>query len=97
MEQLQENWTFIVYVILAGIALGALLGLGILRFGIKRGKKKLGLIGLIVSVISGAISILLPLLVTIVFVFLIARQAPLDSTSVEPDDVAEANDNDSAL
>ncbi len=97
MEQLQENWTLIVYVILAGIALGALLGLGILRFGIKRGKKKLGMIGLIVSVVSGAISIVLPLLVTIVFVFLIRRKAPLDSTSVEPDEGADETDDDSAI
>ena len=77
------------YIALIGMAAGLLLGLVPLIYGWRKGKTKLGLIGLIISIVSGAVSPLLSLLAIVIFVFLIARKQPLESTSTEPNDDPE--------
>ncbi len=74
----------LLYIAIVSIGLGIVIGLFLLFFGRKRGKQKLGVIGLIISVISGAIGPLLPVIVLVIFVFLIVRKGPLDPTSEEP-------------
>lgn len=58
---------------LVGIVIGFLLGLVPLIYGRMRGKARLGIIGMIVSIIAGAIWSILPLFVMLTFVFLIIR------------------------
>lgn len=88
----------IIYLTLIGTAAGVLMGLVPLIYGWRKGKLRLGVIGLIVSTIAGAIWIVLPILVVVIFVFLIARKAPLESASGEPgDDPADDEGSDSVL
>jgi CHASE2 domain-containing sensor protein len=84
----------ILYLALIGAAAGFIIGLIPLFLGWRKGKLKLGIVALVTSVIvGGAVSFLLSILVTVVFVFLIFRKSPLDSTSVEEsDDVADDDD-----
>lgn len=82
----------ILYLALIGTAAGLLMGLIPLIYGWRKGKTKLGLIGLIVSTVAGAIWIVLPLLVIVIFIFLIARKTPLHSTSNEPEEPSPDDD-----
>ena len=63
----------IVYLTLIGAAVGLILGLVPLIYGRIKGKARLGVIGFVVSILSGAIWSILPLFVMITFVFLILR------------------------
>ncbi|CAN5171307.1 hypothetical protein BH20ACI2_BH20ACI2_23910 [soil metagenome] len=75
----------ILYLTLIGAAIGLVIGMVPLIYGCKKGKLRLGMIGFVLSIVAGgAISVILSLLATAVFVFLIARKAPIDSSSVEP-------------
>ncbi len=85
----------ILYLALIGTGAGLVMGLVPLIYGWIKSKKKLGVIGLVVSIVAGAIWIVLPIFVMVIFVFLIARKSPLDSTSQEqhgesPDDDADS-------
>ena len=92
------TWEAVFYVALIGMAAGLVLGLVPLLYGWRKGKTKLGLTGLIVSIVAGAISPLLSLLAIVIFIFLIARKQPLETTSSEPDDESLDDDGqDSAL
>lgn len=82
----------ILYLALIGTAAGLIMGLIPLIYGWRKGKTRLGVIGLIVSMIAGAIWIVLPLLVILIFIFLIGRKDPLDSTSKEPVDPSPDDD-----
>lgn len=84
---------FVLYLALFGAAVGLVIGLIIFFFARRKGKRRLGLIGLLISIVAGAISPLLPLLVLVVFIFLIAKKAPLSSASVEPGDEPDDNGN----
>lgn len=86
------TWEAVLYVALIGLAAGFLLGLVPLIFGWKKGKTRLGLMGLIISMVSGLISPILSLLTIVILVFLIARRGPLESTSTEPTDGNPANE-----
>jgi tetrahydromethanopterin S-methyltransferase subunit E len=82
----------ILYLALIGTVAGLIMGLIPFVYGWRKGKTKLGIIGLIISTVAGAIWIVLPLLVVVIFVFLIARNAPLNSTSKEPEDPSPDDD-----
>jgi Na+/melibiose symporter-like transporter len=87
----------ILYLALIGAGIGLVFGLVPLILGWIMGKKRLGLIGLIVSTVAGgAISWFISPLVMVIFIFLIIRKSPLDSTSDAPDSDA-LDDDDTAL
>ena len=92
------TWEAVLYVALIGMAAGFLLGLVPLIYGWRKAKTKLGLVGFIVSIVAGAVSPILSLLTLVIFVFLIARKQPMESTSAEPvDDPDSDSDPDSLL
>lgn len=87
----------ILYLALIGTGAGLVMGLVPLFYGWIKGKRKLGVIGLVVSIVAGAIWSVLPLFVMVIFVFLIARKSPLDSTLKEPLDESPDDDVDSVI
>jgi len=68
------------YFIAAGIAIGLVLGSVPLLFGIRRGKRNLGILGLVMSAVTGAFSPLVAIIVAIVFTILIVRKPSGGST-----------------
>jgi Na+(H+)/acetate symporter ActP len=75
----------ILYGIIAGFILGLILGLILLFLGIKKGKKRLGIIALISSIVVGAISGVFSILIAIVFTWLILKDtAEKNSANDEP-------------
>lgn len=76
---------------LVGIVIGFLLGLVPLIYGRIRGKTRLGLMGLVISMVAGAIWSILPLFVMLTFVFLIIRdpKQPGDERATENDSSVE--------
>jgi hypothetical protein len=62
-----------------GLGVGLVLGLIPLALGIYKGKRKLGIAGLIVSVAAGAAWSLFSLIAVLVFVWLILRNSAADS------------------
>jgi len=83
----------IFYLALIGAGVGLIIGLIPFAYGWAKGKLKLGLLALVISaVVGGAISALLSLLVAVIFIFLIARRAPLESASQEPADESPDDD-----
>lgn len=66
---------FFLYSALVGAGLGLVFGLVVLILAIKRGKTKLGVVGLIAStLVGGAVSGLLALIVGAVFLWLILKK-----------------------
>ena len=76
---------------LVGIVIGFLLGLVPLIYGRMRGKTRLGIIGMIVSIVAGAIWSILPLFVMLTFVFLIIRD-PKPSSNDQAADPEDSSD-----
>ena len=68
---------------LIGIGVGVVFGLVPLIYGRIKGKARLGMIGFVVSIVSGAIWSILPLFVMLTFVFLILRNPKPVETKVE--------------
>ncbi len=87
----------LMYTLVISIGLGIILGLFLFFFGRKKGKQKLGMIGLFISIIGGAIGPILPLLVLVFFTFLISRKSPVDSTADESIKEADKDQTGSAL
>ncbi len=85
------------YTAIISLGLGIIVGLFLFFFGRRRGKQKLGVIGLIVSLISGAIGPIMPLLVLAIFLFLILRRSKPDSATEISDGLVESAEDDSAL
>ena len=86
----------LLFIGIASVCLGIIVGIFLFFYGRKKGKQTLGLVGLVVSIITGAIGPILPLLVLLVFLFLIARKAPLESKAAEPvNDSADEDGSDS--
>ena len=85
MEQIKLTSTeAILYLALAGIVIGILLGLIPLILGIRKQKRQYGIFGFIASIIGGAISPILAIIVVAIFTWLILRKP----TAKEPvDDV----------
>ncbi len=74
----------IYYGAIAGTVLGFLLGLAVLILGIKKKKRKLGIIGCIASILVGPISGLLSVIVAGIFIYLILKKSPpAESADVE--------------
>ena len=73
--------------VLIGLAVGAVFGLIPLALGLYKGKKKLALLGFVISAAAGAIWSLLALVPVIVFSILIMRNpkaaAIVDKSSIE--------------
>lgn len=78
----------ILFLTLIGLAVGVVLGLVPLLYGRIKGKTRLGVIGFFVSIVAGAIWIILPLFVMIAFVFLIIRD-PKQPTEEPPSDLKQ--------
>jgi hypothetical protein len=76
---------FILYMAAFGAVVGLILGLLILYFGIKKGDRRTGLIGLLVAVVAGAISPILALVVVGIFFWLLRKRSNT-STISEPGD-----------
>lgn len=74
MEPVRINTNQAILILtIIGIVIGFILGLVPLIYGRFKGKARLGVIGFVVSMISGAIWSILPLFVMLFFVFLIIR------------------------
>ncbi|MEP6847505.1 MAG: hypothetical protein ABI999_01525 [Acidobacteriota bacterium] len=79
------------YVLLIGFGLGLILGLVPLFIAIKKGKLKLGLIAIICTIVAGlvavvSIGIILPLVVSALFVWLILRKGKAPRPDPSPSD-----------
>lgn len=81
---MQITSSTLLYIGIASICLGVIVGLFVFFYGRKKGKQTLGVVGLVVSIVTGAIGPLLPIIVLVVFFFLISRKAPLNRASDEP-------------
>jgi hypothetical protein len=64
---------FYLYVIIGGAILGALFGLIPLILGRRRNKARLGLYGLLASIVAGALAPLLAIIVTVIFTIMIVK------------------------
>jgi len=82
MQQIRLNyWEAIFIATLIGIVIGILLGLIPLILGIRKGKKRLGVYALISSIVGGAISSILSLIIVGIFIWLILKKPDTDSVS----------------
>ncbi|PYS98355.1 MAG: hypothetical protein DMF63_17040 [Acidobacteria bacterium] len=72
---------FYLYVIIFGAILGALLGLIPLILGRRKNKARLGVYGLLASIVSGAIAPILAIIVVAIFSWVIVKKesAPVGS------------------
>ena len=87
----------LLYVFAAGIVIGILLGLIPLILGIKRKNRKYGMYGFVGSVIGGAITPIISVIVVTIFSWLILRKskADLPATPSQPDST-ETSDSENA-
>ncbi|MCA1625065.1 MAG: hypothetical protein LC768_13515 [Acidobacteria bacterium] len=84
MEQITLTYTeAIMYLALIGIVIGILLGLIPLILGIRKKKRQYGIYGFIASIVGGAISPILAVIVVAIFTWLILRK----TDDKEPGDV----------
>jgi len=75
MEQIKLTYTeAILYLALAGIVIGILLGLIPLILGIRKKKRQYGIYGFIASIVGGAISPILSIILVAIFTWLILRK-----------------------
>ena len=81
---------FIYYGAIAGATLGFLLGLAILILASRKGKTKLGVIGLICSTLGGAISGILAIIVTGIFIWLILKKPETETTNAASTETSDA-------
>ena len=86
-EIIKQN---LAYVVLIGVGLGLVLGLIPLILGIRMGKRKLGFVAMISSIVAGiaavlSIGIILPLIVIAIFIWLILRKSPDVRSAASPD------------
>ena len=80
---------FVIYGAIGGAVLGFILGLIILIVGVKKSKRKLGIIGLICSTLVGPISGILSLITLGIFIWLILKKPQIAS----PVEVVVVNEN----
>ncbi len=82
MEQIRLNPSqAILFLTLVGVGVGILLGLIPLILGIRRKKTRLGVYGLICSIIGGAISSILSLIIVGIFIWLILKKSGSETNS----------------
>jgi len=75
--------------VLIGVGVGVVLGLIPLILGFVKNKRNLGIYGFIASIVGGALSSILSLIIVIVFVWLIVKKPIVK----EPTEVAIVNEN----
>lgn len=79
MEPMKVNYgDLIYYVLLAGVLMGIVLGLIPLILGIRKQNRKYGMYGFIGSVIGGAITPIISIIVVSIFSWLILRKSKND-------------------
>ena len=61
---------------LLGAGIGLILGLIPLMMGIRRGHKKLGIAGLVVTILAGALSPFAAIVSAVIFVIVLVRKRP---------------------
>ena len=82
MEELRRAYQeYYYYILAADIGIGLLLGLIPLIIGIKKNQRKLGIIGFIASIIGGALSPILSIIIVSVFVWLILRKPKTEESA----------------
>jgi uncharacterized membrane protein len=84
-----------VQLFLIGLAVGAVLGLIPLIFGIYKKNTKLALLGFVCSILGGAISSIVSLIVVIVFVWLIFKKketVDVNDVNEDPNNVNAGNE-----
>ena len=79
----------LIYIVLAGVIIGILLGLIPLILGIKRKKRNYGVYGFFASVVGGAISPLVSIIAVSIFTWLIVRKTAAE----KPAEVVVENEN----
>lgn len=79
---------FVLYVLLAGIGVGFLLGLIPLITGIVKKKVKLGILGLVASTIGGVLGLILAVPIVVIFMWLILKKPTATGTDQHPLDAA---------
>lgn len=90
MEPIRVTYNeLLVYIVLAGVVIGVLLGLIPLILGIKRKKRNYGAYGFVASVFGGAISPLISVIAVSIFTWLIVRK----SAAEKPAEVVVVNEN----
>ena len=67
---------YFLYIAIIGAAVGAVFGIVPLLLGIRRGRRRLGIIGFAASIIGGAIAPLLSIVVVAIFIWLIVKKNP---------------------
>lgn len=82
---------FIYYGAIAGATVGLLLGLVILILGLKKGKRNLGIGGLVCTIVCGAVSGLLAIISAGIFAWLILKKPEMETTNAAAPD-ADASD-----
>ncbi|HUR98664.1 MAG TPA: hypothetical protein VMZ26_11420 [Pyrinomonadaceae bacterium] len=74
---------FYLYVIIGGAILGALFGLIPLILGRRRNKARLGLYGLLASIVAGALAPLFAIVVAAIFSWIIAKGKPMQTDGAD--------------
>jgi uncharacterized membrane protein len=86
MEPIKVTYTeLIYYVLIASILIGIVLGLIPLILGIKKHNRKYGMYGFLGSVIGGAITPIISVIVVSIFSWLILRNAKADAAKTSGD------------
>lgn len=70
---------FYLYVIIGGAILGALFGLVPFVLGRRRNKSRLGLYGLLASIVAGGIAPLLAIIAAAIFSWMIVKDKPVEA------------------
>ncbi|HEX8286697.1 MAG TPA: hypothetical protein VF556_01800 [Pyrinomonadaceae bacterium] len=79
MEPIRVTYNeLIYYLLIAGVLIGIVLGLIPLIFGIKKHNRKYGMYGFLGSVIGGAITPIISIIVVSIFTWLILRKPKAD-------------------
>ena len=90
MEPIRVTYNeLLIYIVLAGVVIGVLLGLIPLFLGIKRKKRNYGVFGFIASIFGGAISPLISIIAVSIFTWLILRKYSAE----KPAEGAAVNEN----
>ena len=91
MEPIHVTYNeLLVYIVLAGIIIGILLGLIPLILGIKKKKRNYGVYGFFASIVGGAISPLISIIAVAIFMWLILKKPVAEKKPIE---VAVVNEN----
>ena len=93
MEPIRVTYNeLIYYVLLAGVMIGIVLGLIPLILGIKKHNRKYGMYGFAGSVIGGAITPIISVIVVAIFTWLILRKPKTDAAPIS----GETNSNETS-